>query len=70
MLVREMDRDWLIIPQSEKKNTDSYTTLLDFMKYVESERGQRYTQGQADTLEALVKNLIETIRASKNKDKH
>jgi len=65
-----MDRDWIIIPHSEKKNTDSYSSLLDFMKYVESERGQRYTQEQADTLEALVKNLIETIRASKNKGKH
>ena len=63
-----MDRDWIIIPHSEK-STDSYATLLDFMNYVESERGQRYTQEQADTLEALIKNLIETIRASKNKGK-
>jgi len=64
-----MDRDWLIIPHGEKKSTDSYSALIDFMKYVESERGQRYTQEQADTLEALVKNLIETIKASKNKEK-
>ena len=65
-----MNRGWIIIPHSENKNADHYSTLLDFMKYVESERGQRYSQEQADTLEALVKNLIETIRASKNKGKH
>jgi len=65
-----MERDWLVLPHSEKKNTDPYATLLDFMNYVESERGQRFTQEQADALGALVKNLIETIRASKDKDKH
>jgi len=64
-----MDRDWIIIPLSETKNPDSYSTLLGFMKYVESERGQRYTRKQADTLEALVKNLIETVKASKNRAK-
>jgi len=65
-----MDRDWIIIPHSEKKSTDQYANLLDFMKYVDSERGQRYTVEQADTLEVLVKNLIDTVRASKNKEKH
>lgn len=62
-----MNRDWIIIPQAEKKNTDAYSTLLNFMRYVDNERGQRYTQEQADTLEVLVKNLMETIRASKKK---
>ena len=64
-----MDRDWMMTPYGEKKNVDSYTTLLGFMKRVENERGQRYTQEQADTLEALAKNLVETIRAYKKKKK-
>jgi len=59
----------MMTPYGEKKNVDSYTTLLGFMKHVEDERGQKYTPEQADTLEALVKNLVDTIRAYKKKEK-
>jgi len=66
-----LDKDWLVLVHHSApvKTSDSFSTLLGLMNQIDSERGVRLTDEQADSIQKLIAALIDQIRASKNKRK-
>lgn len=66
-----MEKNWLVIAReaTPAKNPDDYSTLLGLMNQIDSERGVRLTDKQADTIQKLITALIEEIRAHKDQRK-
>ena len=67
-----MDKDWLPLVHHtpQMKNSDSYSNLLALMNRIESEKGTRFTQEQADVVQKLIAVLIDEIRAYKSHKKN
>jgi len=66
-----LEKNWLVITReaNSAKNADDYSTLLGLMNQIDSERGVRLTNKQADVIQKLITVLIEEIRAHKDQRK-
>jgi len=66
-----LEKNWLVIARegTSAKNADDYSTLLGLMNQIDSERGVRLTDKQADVIQKLITVLIEEIRAHKDQRK-
>lgn len=66
-----MEKNWLVIAREADppKNPDDYSTLLGLMNQIESERGARLTEEQADAIQKLITVLIKEIRAYRDQRK-
>lgn len=65
----DREKEWLVFSPTEFKREDPYTKLLDMLNLLEDERGYRFTEEQAETLQKMITNLIDQIRSYKHHKK-
>lgn len=67
-----MDKEWLTLAHqiAPAKNPDSYSNLLGLLNHIDSERGTRLNDEQANAIQKLITVLIDEIREHKNQKKN